>query len=76
MVETILEKVDDLLVSDIDYSGALVEEASHLLVYGLALFLLHHSQVHASTRAPHGAREVAGELFLELVPLVDRVFLK
>jgi hypothetical protein len=43
---------------------------------GLALFLLHHSQVHASTRAPHGTCEVAGELFLELVPLVDRVLLE
>jgi hypothetical protein len=32
MVETVLEKVDDLLVSDIDYGGALVEEASHVLV--------------------------------------------
>jgi hypothetical protein len=31
MVETILEKVDDLLVRDIDYGGALVEEASHVL---------------------------------------------
>jgi hypothetical protein len=28
VVETVLEKVDDLLVGDIDYSGALVEEAS------------------------------------------------
>jgi hypothetical protein len=28
------------------------------------LFLLHHCQVHASTRAAHSAREVAGELFL------------
>jgi hypothetical protein len=45
-------------------------------VQGLALFLLHHSQVHVSTRASHGAREVAGELFLELIPLVDRVLLK
>jgi hypothetical protein len=31
MVETVLEKVDDLLVGDIDYSGALVEEASNVL---------------------------------------------
>jgi hypothetical protein len=31
MVEPVLEKVDDLHVSDIDYSGALVEEASHVL---------------------------------------------
>jgi hypothetical protein len=31
MVETILEKVDDLLVGDIDYNGALVEEAPHVL---------------------------------------------
>jgi hypothetical protein len=37
------------------------------------LFLLHQSQVHASTRVAHSAREVAGELFLQLVPLVDRV---
>jgi hypothetical protein len=27
-------------------------------------------------RVPHGTREVAGELILELVPLVDRVFLE
>jgi hypothetical protein len=40
------------------------------------LFLLHHSQVHASTRAAHCAREVAGELLLQLIPLVDRVLLK
>jgi hypothetical protein len=31
MVETIFEKVDDLLVSDIDYGGALVEEAPQVL---------------------------------------------
>jgi hypothetical protein len=31
MVETILKKVDDLLVGDIDYGGALVEKASHIL---------------------------------------------
>jgi hypothetical protein len=31
MVETLLEKVDDLLVGNIDYSGALVEKASHVL---------------------------------------------
>jgi hypothetical protein len=31
MVETVLEKVDDLLVGDIVYSGALVEEASDVL---------------------------------------------
>jgi hypothetical protein len=37
------------------------------------LFLLHHGPVHASTRAAHSAREVAGELLLHLVPLVDRV---
>jgi hypothetical protein len=40
------------------------------------LFLLHHSQVHASTRAAHRAREFAGALFLQLVPLVDRVLFK
>jgi hypothetical protein len=40
------------------------------------LFLLHHSQVHASTRGAHSARKVAGELLLQLVPLVDRVLLK
>jgi hypothetical protein len=76
VVETVLEEVDDLLVGDVDYSGTLVKEASHVLAKGLALFLLHHCQVHASTRAAHGACEVAGELFLELVPLVDRVLLK
>jgi hypothetical protein len=31
VVETVLERVDDLLVGDIDYSGALVEEAPHVL---------------------------------------------
>jgi hypothetical protein len=40
------------------------------------LFLFHHSQVHASTQAAHGAREVASELFLQLVPLVDRALLE
>jgi hypothetical protein len=40
------------------------------------LFLLHHSQVHMSTRAAHCAREVTGELLLQLVPLVDLVLLK
>jgi hypothetical protein len=29
-----------------------------------------------STRASHGARKVAGELLLELVPLVDRVLVE
>jgi hypothetical protein len=71
-----LEKVDDFLVGDIDYSGALVKKAPHVLPQGLALFLLHHGQVHASTRASRGAREVAGELLLELIPLVDRVLFK
>jgi hypothetical protein len=76
VIETVLEEVDDLLVGDVDYGGALVEEAPHVLAKGLALFLLHHCQVHASTRATHSAREVAGELFLKLVPLVDRVLLE
>jgi hypothetical protein len=71
MVEAVLEEVDDLLVGDVDYGGALVEEAAHVLAEGLALFLLDHGQVHASTRSAHGAREVAGELLLQLVPLVD-----
>jgi hypothetical protein len=31
VVETVLEEVDDLLVSDVDFGGALVEEASHVL---------------------------------------------
>jgi hypothetical protein len=76
VIETVLEEVEDLLVGDVDYGGALVEEASHVLAKGLALFLLHHCQVHASTRATHSAREVAGELLLKLVPLVDRVLLE
>jgi hypothetical protein len=49
VVETVLEEVDDLLVGDVDYGSALVEEASHVLAKGLALFLLHHCKVHAST---------------------------
>jgi hypothetical protein len=48
VVETVLEEVDDFLVRDIDYFGAFVEEAPHVLAKGLTLFLLHHSQVHAS----------------------------
>jgi hypothetical protein len=48
-VEAVLEEADDLLVSDVDYSGALVEEAAHVLAEGLTLFLLDHGQVHAST---------------------------
>jgi hypothetical protein len=76
VVETVLEEVDDLLVGDVDYGGALVEEAPHILAKGLALFPLHHCQVHASTRVTHSAREVAGELVLELVPLVDQVLLE
>jgi hypothetical protein len=31
VVETVLEKVDDLLVGNIDYGSALVEKASHVL---------------------------------------------
>jgi hypothetical protein len=76
VVETVLEEVDDFFVRDIDYSGALVEEASHVLAMGLALFLLHRSQVHASTRATHSTCEVAVELLLQLVQLFDRVLLK
>jgi hypothetical protein len=76
VVEAILEEVDDLLVGDVDYDSALVEEAAHVLAEGLALFLLDHGQVHASTQAAHGAREVAGELLLQLVPLVDRVLVQ
>jgi hypothetical protein len=76
VAETVLEEVDDLLVGDVYYGGALVEEAPHVLAKGLALFLLHHYEVYASTRATHSARKVAGELFLELVPLVNRVLLE
>jgi hypothetical protein len=76
VVETVLEEVDNLLVGDVDYGGALVEEAPHVLAKGLALFLLHRGQVHASTRATHGTREVARELLLQLVPLVDRVLVR
>jgi hypothetical protein len=42
MVEVVLEEVDDLLVGDVDYCGALVEKAAHVLTEGLALFLLDH----------------------------------
>jgi hypothetical protein len=41
-VKTVLEEVNDFFVRDIDYCGALVEEASRVLAKGLALFLLHH----------------------------------
>jgi hypothetical protein len=53
----------------------LVEEAPHVFAKGLTLFLFHHCQVHASTRGSHSAREVVGELSLELVTLVNRVLL-
>jgi hypothetical protein len=32
VVESILEAVDDLLVGDVDYRSAFVEEAPHVLV--------------------------------------------
>jgi hypothetical protein len=35
-----------------------------------------HHHVHAGTRAPHGSCEVAGELSLELVPLIDGVLVE
>jgi hypothetical protein len=76
VVEAILEEVDDLLVGDVDYGSALVEETAHVLAEGLAFFLLDHGQVHASTRSAHGAHEVAGELLLQLVLLVDRVLVQ
>jgi hypothetical protein len=57
VVETVLEEVDDLLVGDVDYGGALVEKAPRVLAKGLALFLVHHCQVHVSTRAAHGEVE-------------------
>jgi hypothetical protein len=76
VIETILEEVDDLLVSDVDDGSTLVEKAAHLLAEGLTLFLLDHGQVHASTRSAHGAREVTGELLFQLVPLVDRVLVQ
>jgi hypothetical protein len=43
VVEVVLEEVNDLLVGDVDYGGALVKEVAHVLAEGLALFLLHHS---------------------------------
>jgi hypothetical protein len=64
VVEAVLEEVDDLLVGDVDDGSALVEKAAHVLAEGLALFMLDHGQVHASTRSAHGARKVAGELLL------------
>jgi hypothetical protein len=42
VVEAVLEEVDDLLVSDVDDGGALVEKVAHVLAEGLALFLLDH----------------------------------
>jgi hypothetical protein len=48
-------------------------EVTHVLAKRLALLLLDHRQVHASARVPHGTCEVAGELRLQMVPLVDRV---
>jgi hypothetical protein len=76
VVETILEAVDDFFIGDVDYGCVLLEEATHVLVERLALFLLDLCQVHASTRAPHGTREVASELGLQLIPLVYRVLVE
>jgi hypothetical protein len=76
VIEAVLEEVDDHLVGDVDDGGVLVEKAAHVLAEGLALFLLDHGQVHASTRSAHGAREVDCELLLQLVPLVDRVLVQ
>jgi hypothetical protein len=47
-----------------------------VLVEHLTFPLLDLHLVHASTRAHHGTREVAGELCLQLVPLVDRVLVE
>jgi hypothetical protein len=39
VVEAVLKEVDDLLVGDVDYGSALVEEAAHVLAERLALLL-------------------------------------
>jgi hypothetical protein len=49
---------------------------AHILVELLTLLMLDHHQNHVSTRACHGACEVASELGLQLVPLVDRVLVE
>jgi hypothetical protein len=61
VVKTALENVDDFFVKDVDYSRALVEEATRVLVECFALLLSDLRQVHACTRAPHDAREVASD---------------
>jgi hypothetical protein len=71
-----LDDVHDLFVSDVDDNRALIEETSHVLAECLALLLLDLREVHVSTRAPHGPKEVAGELQLQLISLVDRVFIE
>jgi hypothetical protein len=55
---------------------ACLSKKCHMYWCILALFLLDHYQVHAGTRAPHGTREVAGELSLQLVLFVDRVLVE
>jgi hypothetical protein len=72
-VNTVLQAADELFVGDVNYCRTLVEKAAHVLAERLALLLLEHRQVHATTRASHGTLEVFGELCLQLVPLVDRV---
>jgi hypothetical protein len=76
VIEVVLEDVDDFFVSVVDEGCVLVEKAPHVLAECLALLLLDLRQVHASTRATHGAREVAGELRLQLVPLPDGVLVE
>jgi hypothetical protein len=76
LIEPVLEEVDDFLVGDIDYGCTLVEKATHVLADRLTLLLLDHRQIHVSTRASHSTREVAGELGLQLVLLVDRVLVE
>jgi hypothetical protein len=42
VVEPILEEIDDLFVSDDDYSRTIVKKAAHVLAERLTLLLLDH----------------------------------
>jgi hypothetical protein len=49
VIGPVLEEVDEFFVGDVYYGRTLVEKVSHVLAEHLALFLLDHRQVHAST---------------------------
>jgi hypothetical protein len=68
VVETVLEEVDDLLVDDVDYGGALVEEAPHVIAEGLALFLLRDGNGDPIPDSPRGIHPLGDGDGMNIIP--------